>query len=278
LRSIILRLQTLWRQYIPWRIQFFFRSILVASDLKSSVRFLLNSSLPVDRARRAQYLKSIYRTSYHVDCAHTQSEILECVTALWSFSGSPQAVFVEAGCYKGGSAAKFSAAARLVGRQLVAFDSFEGLPANEEQHGLTILGEAPQFDAGKYRGGLEEVRANIGTHGAIECCQFIKGWFDQTMPDFHRPIGIAYLDVDLVSSTKTCLRFLYPLLEPGGSIFSQDAHLPLIIDLLKDKAFWRNEVGCAPPVIDGLGLRKLVRITKPFEARSAEQQYALRPA
>lgn len=248
--------------------QFFFRSLFARADVLSSLRFLFDSSLPIDFYKRLSYLQSIYRTSYHVDCAHTQSEILECVTALLSFSGSSQAVFVEAGCYKGGSAAKFSTAARTVGREMIAFDSFEGLPANEERHGPTILGDIPNFDAGKYRGGLEEVQANVHTHGAIECCQFIKGWFEQTMPDFHRPIAVAYLDVDLVASTKTCLRFLYPQLEPGGSIFSQDAHLPLIIDLLRNEAFWREDVGIAPPLIEGLGTRKLVRITKPHEARS----------
>ncbi len=260
--SILQRPQSWWRNYMPYRLQFLVRSILDFTDVKSSVRFLFDFSLPVSFWRRLRYIGSIYRTSYRVDCAHTQSEILECVAALLSFRGSPQAVFVEAGCYKGGSAAKFSAAARLVRRDFVAFDSFEGLPANDERHGTTIHGDKPRFDAGRYRGSLEEVEANIRNHGSIESSELIKGWFDQTMPAFSRPVAVAYLDVDLVSSTRTCLRYLYPLLEPGGSIFSQDAHLPLIIDLLKSDAFWREEVGCEVPAIEGLGRRKLVRITK----------------
>ena len=260
--SILERSQSWWRHYVPYRLQFLVRSILDLTDVRSSVRFLLDFSLPVSFVTRLRYVGSIYRTSYRVDCAHTQSEILECAAALLSFGGSPQAVFVEAGCYKGGSAAKFSAAARLVGRDFVAFDSFEGLPANDEQHGATIQGDKPRFDEGRYRGSLEEVEANIRTYGSIESSQLVKGWFDQTMPAFSRPIAVAYLDVDLVSSTRTCLRHLYPLLEPGGSIYSQDAHLPLIIDLLRTDAFWREEVGCETPAIEGLGSRKLVRITK----------------
>jgi O-methyltransferase len=258
------RQQPSWRRYMPWRIQFLVDSLLAGADVRSSIRFLLNSTLRVSLLVRLKYLISIYRASYRIECAHSQSEILECVVALLSFQGSQQAVFVEAGSYKGGSTAKFSMAAKLVGRKLVAFDSFEGLPANDEAHGLTILGEVPNFQAGKYRGGLDEVKENIRMYGSIDSCEFIKGWFDQTMPNFHRPVAAAYLDVDLVSSTRTCLRYLYPLIEPGGSIFSQDAHLPLIIELLRNEGFWRHEVGCVPPSIKGLGSRKLVQITKPY--------------
>lgn len=233
------------------------------------MKFLLNRALPIDFLARVRYLMTIYRISAGVDCAHTQSEILECVTALLLFRGPRKAVFVEAGCYKGGSTAKFSAAARLAGTTLVAFDSFEGLPANEEVHGVTIHGEVPRFDEGRYRGGLEEVESNVRAHGAIDSCRFVKGWFDRTMPDFDAPIAVAYLDVDLVSSTRTCLMNLYPLLEPGGSIFSQDAHLPLIIALLKDETFWRDEVRSVPPAIEGLGARKLVRMVKRPEMDSS---------
>lgn len=256
-------LTELWRRYVPFKFQYLVRCAADVEDLRSSARFLFDFSLPAGFAVRARYLRTIYGISARIDCAHKQSEILECVTALMRFRGNPQAVFVEAGCYKGGSTAKFSAAASLVGRDVVAFDSFEGLPANEEVHGATILGETPCFDEGRYRGELEEVQANVRAFGAPGSCRFVKGWFDQTMLDFNRPIAAAYLDVDLVSSTKTCIKSLYPLLEPGGSIFSQDAHLPLIIALLGDETFWRDEVRCAPPAMAGLGSRKLVRMTKP---------------
>lgn len=46
--------------------------------------------------------------------------------------------------------------------------------------------------------------------------RFIKGWFEDTMPVFNERIIAAYIDVDLASSTKTCLKYLYPLLVPGG--------------------------------------------------------------
>ena len=49
---------------------------------------------------------------------------------------------VEAGVYKGGSGAKFSIFAKLVGRRLILFDSFESLPKNLENHDKSILGHS----------------------------------------------------------------------------------------------------------------------------------------
>jgi hypothetical protein len=49
---------------------------------------------------------------------------------------------------------------------------------------------------------------------------------------------------------------------PGGVIWSQDGHLVKVEALLRDESFWREDIGCAPPNIDGLGEKKLVRIMK----------------
>jgi O-methyltransferase len=171
---------------------------------------------------------------------------------------------VEAGCFKGGSTAKFSIAAKLANRQLFVFDSFEGLPANSEPHKPTIFGVQPDFYQGRYRGALEEVQGNVLTYGDGDVCVYVKGWFDQTMPQFSQPVIAVYLDVDLVSSTKTCLKYLYPLLQPGSYLFSQDAHLPLIIELLEDSDFWENEIGFPKPTIAGLGQKKLISLRKPL--------------
>ena len=73
---------------------------------------------------------------------------------------------------------------------------------------------------------------------------------------------MAYLDVDLASSTKTCLKYLYPLVIPGGIIYSQDGDFPLVIEVFNDDRFWENEVGCKKPDIEGLGKKKLLKIIK----------------
>ena len=75
---------------------------------------------------------------------------------------------------------------------------------------------------------------------------------------------MAFIDVDLQESTKTCLQYLYPRLAPGGSIFSHDGHLRLCVEAMDDDEFWRRVVGCAKPPMPGLRVSKLVRITKPM--------------
>ncbi len=235
-----------------------------AHDTLSAVRFLSAPTRMATLPARWRFLQRIYEAGAGIECLHTQDEVLQVAKAILDVPPDVPGCVVEAGCYQGGSTAKFSIAAKLARRPLFVFDSFEGLPENTERHEPTIFGVQPDFSKGRYRGGLDEVRRNVLTYGDGEVCTYVKGWFDDTMPAFSRPIVAGYLDVDLVSSTRTCIRYLYPLLQPGACLFSQDAHLPLIIRLLEDSAFWEKEVGCPRPAIAGLGKKKLICIRKPL--------------
>jgi hypothetical protein len=86
---------------------------------------------------------------------------------------------------------------------------------------------------------LDLVRQNVAQFGQAERCQYVKGWFDETMPSFDGVVACGYLDVDLPSSTLTCLKYLYPKLSPGGFLFSQDAHLPAVVDVIEDVKTWK---------------------------------------
>lgn len=210
-------------------------------------------------------LRRMRTISKHVPCAHNTSEPLSFIVDLLAAPKAAKGCIVEAGCYKGGSTSKFSIFARLLDRPLVVFDSFEGLPPNAEDHNKSILGHSVRewFQGGRFSGSLDEVRHNVSTYGEVDVCRFVKGWFDETMPLFRETVCAAYLDVDLASSTRTCLKHLYPLLVPGGVICSQDGDFPLVIEVLADDRFWEEEVGCGRPHIEGLGRRKLIRIVKP---------------
>lgn len=200
--------------------------------------------------------------SANVDSPHTQEEILAFIEAILSLPSQLEGVIIEAGCYKGSSSAKFSLAAHLVKRKFFIFDSFQGLPQNSEPHDKTIFGGGAKFPEGRYCGTLEEVKANVKRFGHIESCTFVEGWHEDTLPKFKEKVAAVYIDVDLASSTRTCLKHLYPLLQPGGVCFSQDGHLPLVIEVFDDDNFWLNEVGCPKPLILGLGERKLICIKK----------------
>jgi len=230
--------------------------------LPVSVSFLLNDVPNVSLKEKISIVNQLYITTFLLDSPHTPYEMFTFIKAILSLPPERRGVVVEAGCFKGGSTAKFSLAADIAGRELVIFDSFEGIPKNDELHGKDIFGSSAQFNKGDYCGALEEVKANVMRFGKIKSCRFVKGWFEDTMPDFKEPIAAIYLDVDLASSTRTCLKYLFPLLENGGILYSQDGHLPLVIDVFNDEEFWRKEVGCKKPIIQGLGEEKLIKIVK----------------
>jgi O-methyltransferase len=190
------------------------------------------------------------------------------VNAFLSLPSSLEGCIVEAGCYKGGSAAKFSLAAALCGRKLVLFDSFQALPPNIEQHETSILGHSIEnlFQGGNYKGTMDEVKNTIKRFGNLEVCEFVPGWFEETMASFSKKICAIYLDVDLAASTRTCLKYLYPLLVPGGILISQDGDFPLVIDVYNDDRFWKEEVGCRRPHIEGLGRNKMLKMVKALDS------------
>ena len=231
-------------------------------DLSVFLTFLLNRNLNVSVRDRFTIVMQLCVISSAIESAHTQAEMLNCIETILLLPRNSRKCLVEAGCYKGSSTAKFSLAADIAGRQLVVFDSFKGIPDNDEPHTTDIFGNSANFKRGYYRGTLDEVKNNVAKYGKSDCCRFIEGWFEDTMPQFQQPISVIYLDVDLASSTRTCLKHLYPLLEPGGVLFSQDGHLPLVIDVLNDDNFWLDEVGCKKPEILGLGKSKLIKIIK----------------
>ena len=231
-------------------------------DLLACLAFLGNSSLAASFADRVRIVKQLYRTSFNLRSPHTQEEILSYIEAILSLSADGKGIVVEAGCFKGSSTAKFSLAADIAGRKLVVFDSFQGFPKNEERHDKDIFGKPVNFPPGALCGALEEVKGNVAKFGRIGCCRFVAGWFEKTMPGFAEPIAAIFLDVDLASSTRTCLKHLYPLLEPGGVLYSHDGHLPRVIEVFADEGFWHNEIGIARPPVQGLGRKKLIKIVK----------------
>lgn len=219
-----------------------------------------------DEELRKELGKKFLEVRKGVPCPHNESHTLSFVVEMFRTSAqhSGDGVFVEAGCYKGGSTAKLSHVARHLGRKLMVFDSFQGLPENKENHERSIFGYSISewFKPGEFCGALDEVRKNVSKHGRIEVCEFIEGWFDKTLPRFDAPILGAYIDVDLASSTRTCIKYLYPRIVPGGVLVSQDGDFPLVIDVFEDQRFWEEEVGVTIPRIDGLRKSKILRILK----------------
>jgi hypothetical protein len=69
-----------------------------------------------DRVRRKELLERFTVISRHIGCLHNPSHILSFVNALLALPASTEGCIVEAGTYKGGSAAKFSVVAKMLNR------------------------------------------------------------------------------------------------------------------------------------------------------------------
>src|SRR5258708_1115251 len=250
------------KKYLPWPALYLYRKVYyLPKDFPAALGFLFHSTAsPTIFRERWRLIRAFYKISYYVDCPHTEHELLTIARRILNLGPAVQGMIVEAGSYYGGSTAKLSLVAKLCGRDLAVFDSFEGMPENAEVHGKSIFGREHHFPKGSHAVQFEIVKGNVTKYGDVSRCQFHKGWFSETMPHFKEKVALDCINADLVQSTKDCLRYLYPLMQKGGVIISQDGHFPWIIDLLSDDAFWKDELGVAKPKMDGLGTSKFVFI------------------
>src|SRR5262245_34850649 len=77
------------------------------------IPFLLNRSLNTSLRDKIRVLSQLYVISSNVECLHTEEEILSFIQTILCLTRNNNGVIVEAGCYKGGSAAKFSLVADI---------------------------------------------------------------------------------------------------------------------------------------------------------------------
>lgn len=233
---------------------------LAVRDRQAVLRVLSHRHSEASTRTKLRLLWSFIHITNHIRAYHTQAELLTVADAILRRPRREGLCVVEAGTGKGASTAKLSLALRAAGGgTLHVFDSFRGLPENNEVH-QNIDGREVRFRKGAFTGRLNSVQRTVEKYGAPELCIYYKGWFEETMPAFKAKVDVALLDVDLLSSTETCLKYIYPQLAPDGVVFSQDGHLRAIVDRLGQADFWRDEVGVSPPEIRGLGTEKFLTI------------------
>jgi O-methyltransferase len=165
-------------------------------------------------------------------------------------------VVVECGCYRGGSTATLSAACRKANRKLHVFDSFCGLPepsAEDASHTVLSDSEIHRYTKGAFAGSLDTVKSNVSRFGAINACEFWPGYFEDTLPRFKEQVAVAFCDVDLVVSLKTCIQYLWPLMPDGAVLFTHEAHHLEIAKLFHDDYWWGTVLQTKAPGLIGSG-------------------------
>jgi len=155
---------------------------------------------------------------------------------------------VECGSWRGGSSANLSLICKLTNRKLIIFDSFEGLPQSDPSD------RQGDYEPGAFAGSLEEVKKNIERCGAIERCEFVKGWFNETLPTLDTPVLLAFLDVDLELSLETCVRYIWPHLTEQGYIFIDEYVSLDYCALFWSERYWEKYFNSPPPGLMGSGV------------------------
>jgi O-methyltransferase len=167
---------------------------------------------------------------------------------------------VECGCYAGGSTAKLSIVANLLGRKLIVCDSFEGLPAVEkyylrDQHCRRDDKWVTDWAKGRFAASLEEVQNNVKKHGEASVCKFVRGWFSETLNDANLPhkLSFAFVDVTLANSAKDCFVSLWPRLSERGIFVTHDAAYIKVLQEFYNPVLWKERFQSTPGILFGAG-------------------------
>ncbi|MBU0946532.1 MAG: TylF/MycF family methyltransferase [Proteobacteria bacterium] len=115
---------------------------------------------------------------------------------------------LECGVFKGGSTCCLSHICDYLGLELIAADSFEGLPTDDDY-----------YRKGDFRGSFQEVQNNIERLGKPKAVTYRKGWFSESLQNFCQDLMLIWLDVDLKQSVDDVLTNTFHCLTENGVIF-----------------------------------------------------------
>ena len=163
---------------------------------------------------------------------------------------------VECGCYQGASTVSLSIFSKIVGKNLIIYDSFEGLPPDEDNVGkrnYPFLNLTGTYKEGMYKSSLANVKNNLKFYGEYDLCELRKGYFNKSLIQHKEKIDFLFLDVDLVQSTIDCIKYLWKFVNDGSYVYTDDACDMDIVKFWFDKEWWNKNLDCDPPNYIGSG-------------------------
>lgn len=209
---------------------------------------------------KAKLLFKIRRIVRRIPTATSWYEHVLMAKTILQIPSSVKGVVIECGAFKGGSTASLSLVCSLTRRELIIFDSFQGLPEPEKldrEHYYPYINRKISYSKGDYSGSLKEVKKNIEKYGCLDICKFVVGYFKDTAPvftkKFNGKIAFIFLDIDLKKSLETCIFYLWPLLQDCCFLFTHEVQDLEISSLFFDKEWWATHLGLSPPGLIGAG-------------------------
>jgi hypothetical protein len=115
----------------------------------------------------------------------------------------------------------------LPGRSHILFDSFEGLPPAKDIDGRAALDYQKDktspvyFDNCTAESSFADKAMKMS---AARDFRLVRGWFNETLPNFvsPEPIALLRLDADWYESTMDALNSVYPQIMSGGLVIIDD--------------------------------------------------------
>lgn len=181
---------------------------------------------------------------------------LEIGKKILDLDHNEQNYIVECGCFKGASSVALSIFSKIVDRKLIIYDSFQGLPVDSDKIGkrnyphLKLTGS---YSEGMYKATKIEVENNLKLFGENENVIIREGFFNESLEKHQEKIDLLFLDVDLVTSTQDCLKYLWGHLINGSYIFTDDACDIDVVSFWFDEKWWKANLNCKPPGYIGSG-------------------------
>jgi hypothetical protein len=200
------------------------------------------------RARLYRLALKMYRNTQAIATGTSYRAHLAMAAKLLETPPEVKGAIVECGCWMGGSTTNLSLVADIVDRDLIVYDSFEGLPKAEQGDK-----RAKAATEGYFKGDLDIVQGHVRDHGVIDRVQFRKGWFDATLPHHTEPIVLCFIDVDYEASLHDCVVNLWPHLTAKGHLFIDEYVLLDYCALFFSERFWKTYFDAPPPGMQGVG-------------------------
>lgn len=154
---------------------------------------------------------------------------------------------LEFGCYKGCMSAKLSHVAKLVDKDYILFDSFNGL-SRDITHTSFDGNRNISFKAGHFKCSIKETISNIQKFGCYEKCIIIDGKIEETLPKIDVNPSFALIDVEDVVTALFIIKSIWNKMSVK-CLFTHESFIKEYFTKIIDKEWWNKNLNCDVPVL-----------------------------
>jgi hypothetical protein len=112
------------------------------------------------------------------------------------------------------------------------------------------------YRRGDYCAPLDEVKLNVQKFGAVEVCEFVPGYVQDTLPRRapEERYVLVFEDVDLPTAVESTLLQVWPRLQPGCKFFTHEGQDFPIVARFFNETWWPERLHANPPGLVGGGI------------------------